>query len=95
MTSKELGIFNQKPFFFWVKDAEGTYLWVNDALNEMAEEGVVGKKDTELPWADAAEFLKRQPGYKTPSFISQFCLTRSSNLSMLQSGKRLNHFSMQ
>lgn len=49
MTSKDLEIFNEMPFFFWVKDEEGTYLWVNKALREMAEEEVVGKKDAELP----------------------------------------------
>ena len=58
MTAKDLEVFNQMPFFFWVKDEEGTYLWVNDALNAMAEEGVVGKKDAELPWKDSADVLR-------------------------------------
>ena len=58
MTSKELEVFNQMPFFFWVKDEEGTYLWVNDALQAMAEEDIVGRKDAELPWKDAAETLR-------------------------------------
>ncbi len=58
MTSKDLEIFNEMPFFFWVKDHEGTYLWVNKALQAMAEEEVVGKKDNELPWADTAVALR-------------------------------------
>ena len=58
MTRKDLEIFNEMPFFFWVKDEEGTYLWVNKALREMANEDVVGKKDSELPWADCAEALR-------------------------------------
>ncbi len=58
MTAKDLEVFNQMPFFFWVKDEEGTYLWVNDALNAMAEEGIVGKKDAELPWKDSADTLR-------------------------------------
>lgn len=58
MTRKELEVFNQMPFFFWVKDEEGTYLLVNDALAAMAEEEIVGKKDAELPWKDAAETLR-------------------------------------
>jgi len=58
MTSKDLEIFNEMPFFFWVKDDEGTYLWVNKALREMAGEEVAGKKDAELPWAESAETLR-------------------------------------
>ena len=58
MTSKELEIFNQMPFFFWVKDEEGTYLWVNKALREMSESEIVGKKDSELPWAAASVKLR-------------------------------------
>ena len=58
MTSEQLEVFNEMPFFFWVKDGEGTYLWVNKALRDMAEVEVVGKKDAELPWADSAEMLR-------------------------------------
>ena len=42
MTSKDLEVFNEMPFFFWVKDDEGTYLWVKKALREMAGDEVVG-----------------------------------------------------
>lgn len=58
MTSKDLEVFNEMPFFFWVKDDEGTYLWVNKALRDMAGVEVEGKKDAELPWADSAETLR-------------------------------------
>lgn len=58
MTAKDLEIFNQMPFFFWVKDEEGTYLWVNKALREMSESEIVGKKDSELPWAGASAKLR-------------------------------------
>ena len=58
VTSKDLEIFNEMPFFFWVKDDEGTYLWVNKALRDMAGEEIVGKKDAELPWSEAAETLR-------------------------------------
>lgn len=58
MTSEDLEIFNDMPFFFWVKDEEGTYLWVNKALGAMATEEIVGKKDKELPWVDDANALR-------------------------------------
>jgi PAS domain-containing protein len=58
MQVKNLEIFNEMPFFFWVKDEEGTYLWVNRALSEMAKHRVIGKTDYELPWADNADALR-------------------------------------
>jgi len=36
MLAKDLEVFNEMPFYFWVKDEEGRYIWVNRALNEMA-----------------------------------------------------------
>lgn len=35
MTSKELEIVNEMPFFFWVMDEKGTYLLVDKALQVM------------------------------------------------------------
>lgn len=58
MQAKDLEIFNEMPFFFWVKDEEGTYIWVNKALRKMSESEIVGKKDSELPWANDAEKLR-------------------------------------
>lgn len=57
MDSKDLEIFNQMPFLFWVKDDDGRYLWGNKTINDFAKESVVGKTDHELVWSDNAEAL--------------------------------------
>ena len=51
MHSKDLEIFNQMPFLFWVKDAEGRYIWGNKVINELANEDVVGKTLAELDFS--------------------------------------------
>ena len=58
MLSKDLEVFNDMPFNFWVKDEEGRYLWANRAVSEMATEEVVGKTDQEMAWAADAEVLR-------------------------------------
>ena len=58
MQAKDLEIFNEMPFLFWVEDAEGRYIWGNQAIADLAGEQVVGKTDAELPWADNAEALR-------------------------------------
>lgn len=58
MLAKDLEVFNEMPFYFWVKDEEGRYIWVNRALNEMAGEDITGKTDDALPWAHDAEKLR-------------------------------------
>jgi PAS domain-containing protein len=58
MRAKDLEVLNEMPFFFWVKDDEGKYIWVNRALNEMAGQDITGKTDYELPWANDAEKLR-------------------------------------
>lgn len=58
MQAKDLEIFNQMPFLFWVKDEEGRYIWGNRAIADLAGQEVVGKTDAELPWADNAEALR-------------------------------------
>jgi PAS domain-containing protein len=59
MQIKDLEIFNQMPFLFWVKDEEWRYLWGNRAICDLAGEDVVGKKDSELVWkANAAALVK-------------------------------------
>jgi PAS domain-containing protein len=58
MQSKDLEVLNNMPFYFWVKDEEGRYLWANRALAEMAQQAIVGKTDRELGWAADAEVLK-------------------------------------
>ncbi len=58
MKIKDLEIFNEMPFFFWVKDEEGRYLWGNRAISQAAGEEIIGKTDHELIWADNADALK-------------------------------------
>lgn len=58
MQVKDLEIFNEMPFLFWVKDEEGRYLWDNRAISQLAKENVVGKTDSELMWASDAEALR-------------------------------------
>jgi PAS domain-containing protein len=58
MNTKDLEIFNKMPFFFWVKDDEGKYIWANNALVELANGEIVGKTDRELPWSENADTLK-------------------------------------
>ena len=59
MTASEFQIFNSMPFLFWVKDKDGTYLWGNKVINDLAGENVVGKKDDELVWKLSAEGLRK------------------------------------
>ena len=58
MQTKDLTIFNEMPFLFWVKDPEGRYLWGNRTISQLAGEEVVGKTDHELVWVDNADALK-------------------------------------
>lgn len=58
MKRQDLEVLNDVPFLFWAKDAEGTYVWGNRAINELAGENVVGKPDAELEWADNAQALR-------------------------------------
>ena len=58
MQSKDLEVFNGMPFYFWVKDEAGRYVWVNQALAEMAKQDLVGKTDLEAGWATDAEGLR-------------------------------------
>jgi len=43
MRAKDLEIFNQMPFLFWVKDEEGVYIWGNQAISDLAGRDVVEK----------------------------------------------------
>ena len=58
MQRKDLEVFNEMPFFFWVKDEEGRYLWVNRTLAEMAQQAIVGKTDREMGWSADADGLR-------------------------------------
>ena len=58
MNIKDLEVFNEMPFFFWVKDEQGKYLWANQALSQFAQEEVIGKTDYDLIWAENADALR-------------------------------------
>jgi PAS domain-containing protein len=58
MQSKDLEVFNSMPFYFWVKDEAGRYLWVNKALAKIAQQDMVGKTDRDMGWAADAEGLR-------------------------------------
>ena len=49
MESKDLEVFNNVPFYFWVKDEAGRYIWVNRALAEMASKPLSAKPT--VKWA--------------------------------------------
>ncbi|MCV0427797.1 MAG: PAS domain-containing protein [Roseibium sp.] len=57
MKSKDLHITNSFPVIFWAKDLDGVYIFGNDTINTFAGGSVIGKKDSELPWADTAAAL--------------------------------------
>jgi PAS domain-containing protein len=58
MLIEDLKIFNEMPFLFWVKDAEGKHLFGNKVICDLAGEDVVGKTDRELVWAKDADALQ-------------------------------------
>ncbi len=58
MQASDLEIFNDMPFYFWVKSKDGVYLWGNTAINEFAGVPVAGKGDAELKWGANAEELR-------------------------------------
>lgn len=58
MQSSDLQVFETVPFFFWAKDVNGQYIWVNKALKSFAKEDLLGKKDDELPWSSNAQNFK-------------------------------------
>ncbi|MGI9404575.1 MAG: hypothetical protein ACR2OF_08740 [Hyphomicrobium sp.] len=43
MQIKDLEIFNEMPFLFWVKEEERRYLWGNRTISQLAKENLVGK----------------------------------------------------
>lgn len=60
MNAKDLETFSHVPFLFWVKDTAGTYVWGNQAINQLAGEDVVGKTDHELVWKESADALRAE-----------------------------------
>lgn len=57
MESKDLIAFSAFPVIFWAKNLDGVYIFGNDTINTFAGCDVVGKKDSDLPWADTADAL--------------------------------------
>lgn len=57
MKAKDVEIFNEMPFLFWVKDEEGRYLWGNRIISQLAGEDITGKKDADLVWKANAQSL--------------------------------------
>ena len=58
MQIKDLEIFDEMPFLFWVKDADGRHLFGNKAIYDLAGEDVVGKTDHDLVWRKDADALR-------------------------------------
>ena len=58
MTLKELEVFNNMPFLFWVKNGEGVYIFANEEIRKLADGEIIGKTDYELPWAKDADKLQ-------------------------------------
>ena len=63
MKIKDLAIFDQIPLNFFIKDEEGKYLWVNEAVCQLAQLGsreeIIGKTDLDLIWADSSDGLRQ------------------------------------
>ena len=57
MKTNDLEALQNVPFLLWVKDEDWCYLWGNRAINDLAGENVVGKKDSDLTWKANAEAL--------------------------------------
>ncbi|MGB7950734.1 MAG: PAS domain-containing protein [Candidatus Binatia bacterium] len=58
MKTKDLEVFNEMPFLFWVKDEQGTYIWGNRTISRLAGEEIAGKIHRDLVWADNADALQ-------------------------------------
>ena len=96
MHGKDLEIFNQMPFLFWVKDAGGRYVWGNRVINRLAGEDVTGKTDADLVWAADAEGLREADRrvWETgePSFVHEFVAKSSSGQVTLNVCKFMGDF---
>lgn len=57
MNLDEIKIFDSAPFFFWVKNKAGVYLWGNQTICRFAGEDVAGKTDYVLVWSENADAL--------------------------------------
>lgn len=76
MRIHELDAFRDVPFLLWAKDADGTYVWGNSAIDDLAGEPVAGKKDSELVWAENAATLRKDDeqvlASRSPMFAHEY-----------------------
>lgn len=96
MEIKDLEIFNEMPFLFWVKDEAGRYLWGNRTISQLAGEDIVNKTDRELPWSDNADALQAddQKVFETggPSFMHEYVDKSSRGKATLNVCKWMGEF---
>ncbi|HXV80364.1 MAG TPA: PAS domain-containing protein [Candidatus Binatia bacterium] len=85
MQIKDLEVFNELPFLFWVKDEAGKYLWGNRVISQLAGQEIVGKTDHELPWAADADALRvaDKQVFETakPRFLHEY-VTKPNNITL-------------
>lgn len=58
MQISDLEVFRHVPYYFWAKDAEGTYVWGNQRMCEYAGCEISGKTDYDISSPDIAERLR-------------------------------------
>jgi len=58
MKLSDLEPFDDVPFYFWVKDEEGTYVWGNKAMAKFAGGDVAGKTDADLAPPNTAAMMR-------------------------------------
>jgi hypothetical protein len=60
MRLADLAPFKHVPFYFWVKDANGVYLWGSDPMDRFAGGSVQGRTDADFgPQAESAATATR------------------------------------
>jgi hypothetical protein len=58
MKLSDLEPFDDVPFYLWVKDENGTYVWGNRAMTEFAGGDVAGKTDEDLAPPKTAAMMR-------------------------------------
>jgi carotenoid cleavage dioxygenase-like enzyme len=58
MKLSDLEPFEDVPFYLWVKDEAGTYIWGNKAMAEFAGGDVAGKTDADLAPPNTAAMMR-------------------------------------
>ncbi len=57
MKISDFQAFNYVPYYFWVKDPDGVYLWGNQRMCEYAGCELAGKTDYDISSSEVAESL--------------------------------------